>query len=208
MSSASKIGNVLVVASHNEGKVREIRELLAPFGIETKSAAELGLDEPEETGLTFAANAILKAEAAALTSGLPSLADDSGLAVDALGGEPGIYSARWAGSPRDFGKAMEKVEARLQENGAVIEAERGAQFVCSLCLARPNESSEVFEGTVSGTLIWPPRGTQGFGYDPVFRPQAHDITFGEMEPARKHEMSHRADAFANFVAWLESDGAN
>jgi len=205
MTGSLRIGKTLVVASHNEGKVREIRALLEPFGIETKSARELDLDEPEETGLTFAANAILKAEAAAQASGLACLADDSGLAVDALNGEPGIYSARWAGQPRDFGKAMELVEARLQEKGATSDLERGAHFVCSLCLAQPNKPTEVFEGTVSGTLIWPPRGDQGFGYDPVFKPLGHEITFGEMAPAAKHEMSHRAEAFAKFVAWLNDE---
>jgi XTP/dITP diphosphohydrolase len=201
--AALSLGRTLVVASHNEGKVREIRELLEPFGIETRSAGELGLEEPEETGLTFAANAELKAVAAAKASGLPALADDSGLAVDALGGDPGIYSARWAGEPRDFGRAMEKVEAALKENGALTPKDRGAQFVCSLSLASPGEPALIFEGTVKGTLIWPPQGTKGFGYDPVFRPVGEDRTFGEMDPSEKHAISHRARAFEKFVAHIK-----
>lgn len=201
-----KIGTLLVVASHNEGKVREIRALLTPFGIETKSAAELGLDEPEETGTTFAANAILKAEASAHSSGYASLADDSGLAVEALDGAPGIYSARWAGTPRDFGSAMAKVEEALAARGATTPEERGASFICSLCLALPGGDVHVFEGSVHGSLIWPPRGDNGFGYDPVFLPDGETLTFGEMDPAAKHAMSHRAEAFAKFVAWLEASG--
>lgn len=185
----------LVVASHNEGKVREIRDLLAPFGIETISAGELGLDEPEETGDTFAANAILKARAAAGASGLASLSDDSGLCVSALKDAPGIYSARWAGEPRDFGNAMQKVEDALQQKGATEPAERKAHFVCVLCLSWPDGHEEVFEGTVHGTLIWPPRGDKGFGYDPIFLPMGEDATFGEMTPEKKHLMSHRAHAF-------------
>lgn len=182
----------MVVASHNAGKVREIGALLAPFGIETVSAGELGLPEPEETGTTFQANAELKARAAADASGLPALADDSGLAVVALNGDPGIYSARWAGPDKDFGLAMEKVEEALQKTGS---DDRSAYFVCGLALAEPDGSMSYFEGRVDGILVWPPRGTRGFGYDPVFQPDGHDITFGEMDPDAKHAMSHRADAF-------------
>ncbi|MGK2284989.1 RdgB/HAM1 family non-canonical purine NTP pyrophosphatase [Pedomonas sp. V897] len=189
----------LVIASHNQGKVREIRELLAPFGIEPVSAGELNLPEPEETGTTFAANAEIKALASAQGAGLPALADDSGLCVDALGGDPGIYSARWAGPGKDFAVAMEKVTRALDEKN-VAQADRTAHFVCALCLAWPDGHTEVFEGRVSGTLVWPMRGAHGFGYDPIFQPEGFDITFGEMEPAAKHAMSHRARAFAQLVA--------
>ena len=182
----------LVIASHNDGKIREIKELVEPFGIEPVSAKKLGLADPEETGKTFAANAILKARAAAAGAGLPALADDSGLAVAALGGDPGIYSARWAGEPRDFGRAMEKVEAALKEKGA---RDFSARFVCALCLAWPDGEEVVFEGEVRGRLVFPPRGDKGFGYDPIFVPDGHDVTFAQMPPARKHAMSHRADAF-------------
>lgn len=187
----------LVIASHNAGKVREIAELLATFGVTVVSAAALGLPEPEETGATFAANAELKARAAAEGSGLPALADDSGLAVHALGGEPGIHSARWAetGNGRDFGVAMQKVEAALSG-----KPDRSAHFACVLALAWPDGHLESFEGRVDGTLVWPPRGAKGFGYDPVFRPDGYDVTFGEMEPEKKHAISHRADAFAKLVA--------
>jgi XTP/dITP diphosphohydrolase len=195
-------GSTLVVASHNEGKVREIRELLVPFGVETRSAAELGLDEPEETGLTFASNAQLKAKAAMQASGHVALADDSGLAVDALGGQPGIYSARWAGEPRDFGAAMAKVNDELAAAGAKTPKERRARFVCSLCLAFPGGQLITFDGTVEGEIVWPPRGTQGFGYDPVFVASGETLTFAEMEPARKHAMSHRANAFRKLVSHL------
>jgi XTP/dITP diphosphohydrolase len=189
-------GRRLVIASHNQGKVREIGELLAPFGVEVASAGELGLPEPEETGTTFLANAELKARAAAQAAGLPALADDSGLAVDALGGQPGIYSARWAGASRDFGAAMERVNRELAHAGA---AQRRAHFVCALSLAWPDGDCESFEGKVFGTIVWPPRGEHGFGYDPIFQPDGETITFGEMEPARKHAMSHRADAFRQLV---------
>jgi len=194
----------LVIASHNAGKVREIAELLAPFGVAVVSAGELGLDEPEETGATFAANAALKARAAALESGLPALADDSGLAVHALGGAPGIQSARWAETVagRDFRAAMERVEAELAGR-----ADRTAHFVCVLALAWPDGHVETFEGRVDGTLVWPPRGEKGFGYDPVFRPDGHEITFGEMDPDDKHAISHRADAFARLVATCFERGA-
>lgn len=197
-------GATLVVASHNEGKVREIRALLAPFGVKTLSAAELGLDEPEETGLTFAANAQLKARAAAKASGFTALADDSGLAVDALDGAPGIYSARWAGEPRDFGIAMARVDEELTARGACEPSDRKARFVCSLCLAHPDGALETFDGTVEGTIVWPPRGAHGFGYDPIFEPAGERITFGEMDPQRKHAMSHRADAFDKLVAHLST----
>lgn len=189
----------LVIASHNQGKVREIRDLLAPFGIEPVSAGEFNLPEPEETGTTFIANAEIKALASATASGLPALADDSGLCVDALGGDPGIYSARWAGPGKDFAVAMETVTKMLDEKGVAPE-DRTAHFVCALCLAWPDGHTESFEGRVSGTLVWPMRGGHGFGYDPIFKPEGFDITFGEMEPQRKHDMSHRARAFEQLVA--------
>ncbi len=202
----------LVVASHNAGKVREIGHLMRPFGVETVSAAELDLPEPEETEVTFEGNARLKARAAARLSGLPSLADDSGLAVDALGGEPGIYSARWAQTPethksggRDFGHAMQAVWDRLE---AIAAPEpRRAAFHCALTLAWPDGHDETFLGTCSGRLVWPPRGGKGFGYDPVFVASGDDITFGEMEPELKHAMSHRADAFRQLVAACFSDSS-
>lgn len=188
----------LVVASHNPGKVREIAELLGPHGIEPVSAASLDLPEPEETGTTFVANAELKARLAADLSGMPALADDSGLCVEALGGDPGIFSARWAGPDKDFGDAMRLVEQKLGQAGE--NAGRDAHFVCALALAWPDGHVEWFEGRVDGVLVWPPRGENGFGYDPMFRPNGHDLTFGEMDPAAKHGMSHRADAFAKLVA--------
>ena len=188
----------LVIASHNEGKVREIRALLAPFGVEPVSAGSLGLPEPPETGTTFIANAEIKARSAADLSGLPALADDSGLAVEALGGDPGIYSARWAGESKDFGLAMQLVHEHLER--ADPEAGHDAHFVCALSICWPDGHIESFEGRVDGTIVWPPRGTQGFGYDPIFQPHGHDISFGEMEPDAKHAISHRADAFAKLVA--------
>ena len=194
-------GGRLVIASHNPGKVREIADLLGPYGAEAVSAGDLGLPEPEETGASFAENAALKARAAAAGSGLPALADDSGLAVAALEGAPGIYSARWAGPGKDFSLAMQKVEDELAARGT---ENRGAAFVCALGLAWPGGDTggacETFEGRIEGRLVWPPRGTRGFGYDPVFVPEGHDMTFGEMEPAAKHAMSHRARAFAKLVA--------
>jgi XTP/dITP diphosphohydrolase len=193
-------GATLVVASHNQGKVREIKELLAPFGIETKGAAELGLPEPEETETTFAGNAALKARAAANASGLPALADDSGLAVAALGGAPGIYSARWAGDAKDFGFAMQRVERELQEKGT---RDFSAKFVCALALMEPGREPEIFEGEVHGHLVFPPRGTRGFGYDPIFVADGMSETFGEIDPVEKHAMSHRARAFAKLVAALK-----
>lgn len=187
----------LVIASHNAGKVREIAELLGPHGIEPVSAGALGLPEPEETGTTFIANAELKALQAADLSGLPALADDSGLCVDALGGDPGIFSARWAGPDKDFSLAMRLVNDALEAKGP--DAGRDAHFICALALAWPDGHVEAFEGRVDGRLIWPPRGDKGFGYDPIFEPLGHDITFAEMEPAAKHAMSHRADAFRKLV---------
>ena len=190
----------LVVASHNPGKVREIGDLLAPLGVNAVSAGELNLPEPEETETTFSGNAQLKAVTAARGSGLPALAEDSGLAVDALDGAPGIYSARWAGPTKDFSLAMEKVEEALAGKGASTPQARRAHFICSLCLAWPDGHFECFEGRVSGELVWPPRGANGFGYDPVFLADGHEITFGEMDPEAKHAISHRADAFAKLLA--------
>lgn len=202
----------LVIASHNQGKVREIRDLLGPYGIEPVSAAELDLPEPEETGTSFVANAELKALQAADLSGLPALADDSGLCVEALGNAPGIYSARWgvaapgldglepvaAFEGRDFALAMRRVNDRLE--ALPPGTSRAAHFVCALALAWPDGHVEWFEGRVDGTLVWPPRGDRGFGYDPMFVPLGHAITFGEMDPAAKHAMSHRADAFRQLVS--------
>lgn len=182
----------LVIASHNAGKVREINELLAPCRIAAVSAAALALPEPEETENTFAGNAALKARAAARAAGLPALADDSGLEVAALGGAPGIRSARWAGPDKDFAAAMERVRRALEDSGS---PDRSARFVCALALAWPDGHVETFEGTVSGVLVFPPRGGKGFGYDPAFLPAGEKETFGEMDPARKHAMSHRAEAF-------------
>jgi XTP/dITP diphosphohydrolase len=188
----------LVIASHNPGKVREIRALLEPYGIEPISAASLDLPEPEETGTTFAANALLKARAAADLSGLPALADDSGLCVDALNGDPGIFSARWAGETKDFGAAMRLVEEHLGR--APKDSGRDAHFVCALALCWPNGSEVEVEGRVDGLLVNPPRGTHGFGYDAMFVANGQTLTFGEMDPEAKHAMSHRADAFAKLVA--------
>ncbi|MSQ85415.1 MAG: RdgB/HAM1 family non-canonical purine NTP pyrophosphatase [Alphaproteobacteria bacterium] len=188
-------GGRLVVASHNQGKVREIRELLASFKADVISAGELNLPEPEETESTFIGNAKLKALAAAKASGLPALSDDSGLAVSALDGAPGIYSARWAGPSKDFTAAMLRVEKEMAGT-----ADRSAKFVCALALCWPDSHCEVFEGEVHGTLSFPPRGTKGFGYDPIFVPVDLETTFAEMEPAAKHAMSHRARAFAQLVA--------
>jgi len=186
--------NRLVIASHNPGKVREIAALLAPFAVEVVPAASLGLDEPEETGASFAENAVLKARAAAEAAGLPALADDSGLAVAGLGGRPGIHSARWAGEDRDFGAAMARVEREIGDRG------RAAAFICALALCWPDGHCETFEGRVDGALVWPPRGGRGFGYDPMFVPDGRAETFGEMDQDEKHRISHRADAFARLVA--------
>ena len=191
--------NKLVLASHNPGKLREIAELLAPYGVDVISAGDLGLPEPIEDGDTFAANAKIKALAAARESGLPALSDDSGLAVIALGGEPGIYSARWAGPTKDFKLAMDKVEEELGAAAAKGQTSRAAYFVCALCLAWPDGRTEVFEGRVDGTIVHPARGLSGFGYDPIFQAEDETITFGEMDPARKHSMSHRARAFELLV---------
>ncbi|MFO1062096.1 MAG: RdgB/HAM1 family non-canonical purine NTP pyrophosphatase [Dongiaceae bacterium] len=188
-------GDKLVLATHNPGKLREIAELLQPFGVRVLSAAGLGLPAPDETGASFIANAEIKARAAADGAALPALADDSGMAVAALDGAPGIYSARWAADGKDFGAAMERVERELQARGAAAPERRGAQFVCALSLCWPDGHCESFEGTVAGTLVWPPRGGNGFGYDPMFQPDGHDLTFGEMDPAAKHAISHRAAAF-------------
>jgi XTP/dITP diphosphohydrolase len=198
------IGRKLVIATHNEGKLREMRELLEPLGIECVGAAELELPEPEETGVTFVDNADLKARAAADLSGLPALSDDSGLCIDALGGMPGIFSARWAEAregSRDFGLAMERVWQALEDCGP--NASRDAHFACALAIAWPNDGqAESFEGRVDGQLVWPPRGDRGFGYDPMFVPAGFEQTFGEMDPTEKHAMSHRARAFAKLVEAL------
>jgi XTP/dITP diphosphohydrolase len=205
------VGQTIIVATHNEGKVREINDLLGPFGLSARSAKELGLPEPEETGTTFEENAYTKAFSAAKATGLPALSDDSGLCVDALDGEPGVYTADWAEKPeggRDFAMAMEKVERALEARGAYSARERTARFVAVLCLAWPDGHAEYFRGEVEGTLVWPPRGTSGFGYDPVFLPDGFSQTFGEMEASQKHGweagrgdlgLSHRARAFAKFA---------
>lgn len=185
----------LVIASHNAGKVREIGELLAPYDTKVVSAGTLGLAEPEETGASFAANAELKARAAAKAANLPALADDSGLAVNALGGDPGIFSARWAGPTKDFAAAMALVNQRMGD-----EPDRGGRFICALALAWPDGHCEIFEGVVEGDLVWPPRGQNGFGYDPMFQARGQGATFGEMDPEAKHAISHRADAFRKLVA--------
>ena len=189
----------LVIATHNPGKLTEMRDLLGHYGVEAVRAGELNLPEPEETGTTFAANARLKAEAAAQASGIASFADDSGLVVDVLDGAPGIYSARWAGPGKDFRHAMEKVEGMLRERDAFTPERRKAHFVSVLCVAWPDGHCEEFEGRVDGTLVWPPRGTQGFGYDPMFLPDGFRLTFGEMSREEKQggptPLSHRARAF-------------
>lgn len=193
-------GEVLVVASHNPGKLREIVELLSPFDLTIKGAAELGLPEPDETGATFAENAALKAHAAADASGFAALSDDSGLSVTALDGAPGIYSARWAGPTKDFASAMAEVERKLKNEGT---SDFSAKFVCALALARPRSESEVFQGEVTGHLVFPPRGHRGFGYDPIFVADGMHETFGEIDPVQKHAMSHRARAFAKLKQHLE-----
>ena len=212
MTRQLKRGDRLVIASHNPGKLKEFAELLAPFGIETISASELDLPEPEETGATFEANAILKARAAAEGSGLPALADDSGLEVDALDGAPGIFSARWGGPDKDFQAAMQRVHDEVTARAGWTEAARRANFNATLALAWPDGETHCFEGKVFGTLEWPPRGDGGFGYDPMFRPDGRDKTFGEMTPDEKHGhddkhaderqpggLSHRARACHAFV---------
>jgi XTP/dITP diphosphohydrolase len=208
MSKALKLrsGDRLVLASHNAGKLAEFQELFKPFGLELVSAGELGLPEPDEIGTTFAENARIKAHAAAQGSGLIALSDDSGLCVDALGGDPGVYTANWAGPNRDFNHGMKRVEDALQAANATSPSQRKGSFKATLCLAHPDGRDVVFEGIVEGTLVWPPRGRLGFGFDPVFMPSGYDITFGEMSSAEKHSwepgkvgLSHRAKAFAKFV---------
>jgi XTP/dITP diphosphohydrolase len=201
-----RINGQLVIATHNPGKLAEMRELLSPYGIEVKSATELGLAEPEETGDSFAANAKLKAVAAATAAKLPAFADDSGLVVEALDGAPGIYSARWAGPSKDFNAAMARIERLLEERGATDPSKRKAHFVSALCVAWPDGHIEEVEARVDGTLVWPPRGAAGFGYDPMFLPDGHDRTFGEMSSIEKHGLpplgkglSHRARAFVKLA---------
>jgi XTP/dITP diphosphohydrolase len=194
-----KPGDTLVVATHNPGKLREIEALVAPAGLTVVTAGSLGLPEPEETGRTFAENATLKAIAAAIASGHPALADDSGVCVDALGGDPGVYSARWAGPNKDFAAAMRRVEDGLQAAGAITPEARAARFVAVLCLAWPSGASGTFRGEVRGHMIWPPRGENGFGYDPMFVPDGYDRTYAEMTTEEKKGMSHRALAFAAFA---------
>ncbi len=201
-----KISGRMVIATHNPGKLREMSELLSIYGVEAVSAGELGLAEPEETGMSFSENARIKAAAAAKASGLPAFADDSGLAVDALGGVPGIHSARWAGPDKNFGRAMEGIDSMLRDHGATTPALRTAHFVSALCVAWPDGHVEEFEARVDGTLVWPPRGEAGFGYDPMFLPDGHDRTFGEMSSEEKHGLpprgaglSHRARAFVKLA---------
>ncbi|MCP3972503.1 MAG: RdgB/HAM1 family non-canonical purine NTP pyrophosphatase [Rhodobacteraceae bacterium] len=193
-------GSTLVIASHNAGKIREIRALLEPFGIEIRSASDFGLQEPDETENSFAGNARIKAHFTAGETGLPALSDDSGIQVDALDGAPGVYTADWAETPngRDFPMAMTKVWTLLEEKRA--PAPRTARFCATLCLAWPDGHDEIFEGRVEGQVVWPMRGELGFGFDPVFLPDGETVTFGEMDPAKKHRMSHRANAFAKLVA--------
>jgi len=201
-----QIAGKLVIATHNPGKLAEMRELLSPHGVEAVAAGELGLSEPAETGDTFQSNARIKAVAAAKAAQLPAFADDSGIVVDALGGAPGIYSARWAGPNKDFNAAMAQVERLLRERGAMMPGQRGAQFVSALCVAWPDDHLEEVEARVDGTLVWPPRGTAGFGYDPMFMPDGFDRTFGEMSSIEKHGLpplglglSHRARAFVKLA---------
>jgi XTP/dITP diphosphohydrolase len=199
-------GDRLVLASHNKGKLTEFQELFEPFGLELISAAELDLPEPEETGTTFAENARIKAHAAAQGSGMIALSDDSGLCVDALGGDPGVYTADWAGVPRNFEHAMKRVEDALQAANATSPNQRRASFNATLCLAHPDGRDRLFVGRCDGTMVWPPRGERGHGYDPAFMPDGYDITFGQMPAEMKHSwspgetgLSHRARAFAQFV---------
>lgn len=201
-----RITGKLVIATHNPGKLAEMKELLAPYGIEAVSAGELDLPEPDETGNDFRSNAAIKAIAAAQAAKLPSFADDSGIVVDALDGAPGIFSARWAGPNKDFAAAMAQIERLLQERGATTPDKRTAHFVSALCVAWPDHHLEQVEARVDGTLVWPPRGTAGFGYDPMFLPDGHDRTFGEMTSIEKHGMpplglglSHRARAFVKLA---------
>jgi XTP/dITP diphosphohydrolase len=205
-SQHRKLASPLVIATHNPGKLKEMRELLAPFGIAAQSARELGLAEPKETGKTFAENARIKARAAAMATGQPAFADDSGLVIDALGGEPGIHSARWAGETKDFRGAMNRIQTLLIERGAKSPEQRRAHFIAALCLAWPDGHVEEFEGRVDGVAVWPPRGDAGFGYDPLFLPDGFDRTFGQMSAEEKHGLppkgkglSHRARAFVKLA---------
>ena len=200
MSASLKLSGKIVIASHNKGKVREIGVLLAPFGLNVVSAAELGLNEPEETEATFIGNAALKARAACLASGLPALADDSGLEVRSLGGAPGVLSARWGGPNKDFDMAMARVWRELEAKEAW---DKTARFVCALALARPGEDMLTFEGEAKGKIVWPPRGDQGFGYDPIFVPDGFDRTFAEMSAEEKAPLAHRTHAFNQLVAALQ-----
>jgi len=202
MEAPRRLTGRVVIATHNSGKLEEMRGLLAPYGIDAVSAADLGLPEPDETGVTFAENARIKAFASANATGLPAFADDSGLCIEALGGAPGLYTARWAGPEKDFAAAMSRVEDELRDAGANDPAQRRAYFISALCLAWPDGHAEDFEGVVEGTLVWPPRGPAGFGYDPMFQPDGHERTFGEMTGVEKHGLpplgrglSHRARAF-------------
>lgn len=195
-----RLAGRLVVASHNPGKVREIAALLAPLGVEAVSASSLALPEPDETEASFAGNAALKARAAAAASGLPALADDSGLEVAALDGAPGVFSARWAGPAKDFRIAMARVRDELEQRGG---SDRSARFVCALALAQPDGDVKLFEGEARGTIVWPPRGDKGFGYDPIFLPEGQARTFGEMSHEEKLPLTHRARAFEKFIAALK-----
>jgi XTP/dITP diphosphohydrolase len=201
-----KLEGAVVIATHNSGKLKEMRELLAPYAITAQSAGELGLAEPEETGKSFSANTRIKALAAARATAKPAFADDSGLVVDALGGDPGIQSARWAGPGKDFRFAMNRIQTLLIERGAKTPEQRRAHFIAALCLAWPDGHVEDFEGRVDGVVVWPPRGDKGFGYDPLFKPDGFDRTFGEMSAEEKHGLppkgkglSHRARAFAKLA---------
>jgi XTP/dITP diphosphohydrolase len=196
MAGELKRGDRIVIATHNRGKAKELAALFASVGVETVWAAELGIDEPEETGASFADNARIKAETAAKASGMPAVADDSGLEVTALGGAPGVHSARWGGPNRDFALAMERVNRELAATGS---DDRRANFTCALALASPDGAVQIFEGRVFGIIVWPPRGTRGFGYDPIFVPEGHRETFGEMAPQEKDAISHRARAFAKLM---------
>ena len=192
-------GMRLVVATHNPGKVREINDLIRPYGLDAVSAGDLGLPEPDETGTMFASNARLKSRAAADAAGLPALADDSGICIDALDGAPGIFSARWGGPKKDFAAAMARVERELALRGATAPGQRRAHFVSALSLSWPGGDDQIFEGRAFGHVVWPPRGNQGFGYDPMFVPDDGHATFGEMQPEAKHAISHRARAFEAFM---------
>jgi XTP/dITP diphosphohydrolase len=200
MTRRLEAGTRLVVASHNLGKVEEILDLVTPYGLQVVTARELNLPEPEETGATFEENATIKAMAAAQGASLPAVSDDSGLEVEILGGAPGIYSARWAGPKKDFSVAMQKVADAVRARGGWTDPGPRANFTAALCLSWPDGTSRAFIGKVYGRLVWPPRGTRGFGYDPMFVADGETLTFGEMEPAAKHAISHRARAFAQFVA--------